>query len=333
MKEISTNTEIAKAAQQWFARLLAPDCSLAERAAFERWFSADDVHASTYQEVQDIWERSGRLRDRPAIAAALQEAGRPAPRRVRHHWRPALAAAAAVVLAVALAGALWLIRPAQAPMLRYATSVGQQRTLHLKDGSTVVLDTASTLEVRYDKGARNLTLQRGQADFSVRHDAARPFVVHAGDGSVTATGTRFQVRVDDRDTAIVTLLRGQVRVVADSQKPASAVVTLAPDQRVAIESTGALGPLQQVSESELASANGWTEGDLVVKQWPLRRVLAEMNRYSKVKLRLGDPGLGDVPVSGVFKAGDQQSFALSLEYGWPIRAERDSAGNIVLHRK
>lgn len=331
MKETPANVEIADTAQQWFARLLAPDCSLAERAAFERWLAADEVHVSAYQEVQGVWERSARLRNRPAIASALQEALRPAPRRVRHRRWPALAAAAVIVLAVAIVGALWLIRPA--PVLRYATSVGQQRTLNLEDGSTVVLDTNSELEVRYGKDARNLTLQRGRADFRVQHDTARPFIVHAGDGSVTATGTRFQVRMDDRDSAVVTLLRGQVRVAAGNQKATNSLVTLAPGQRVAIESTGGLGPLQQMSESELASANGWTEGKLVVKQWPLRRVLAEMNRYSKVKLRLGNPGLGDVLVSGVFKAGDQQSLALSLEYGWPIRAEHDSSGDIVLYRK
>jgi transmembrane sensor len=333
MTTTSTDSEIRTAAQQWFARLLAPDCNELERAAFNRWRAASPLHDAAYRQVADVWERSAGLREDPVIAAALQEAMRSVVRlgrsRRQRRW-PALAAAASVVLAVS--ALLWVFMPRDAAAIRYATVLGEQRTVALADGSMVVLDTDSELLVQIDKHARNLTLQHGRADFEVRHDTARPFVVHVGDGSVTATGTHFQVRVGESDS-LVTLLQGRVVVAANAQGSGKSA-TLQPGERIAIEPAGRLGALQTVSESELASARGWTGGNLVVKAWRLDAVVAEMNRYSGTKLRLGDPALANVPISGVFKAGDQKSFALALEYGWSIDAkQRPAAGEIVLTRK
>lgn len=328
-------SEALAEAQRWFARLLAPDCGTAERARFERWRDADPAHAAAFAQVEGVWRRSEPMRQDPAIAAALQDARRPvAGGGPRIGW-PALALAAVLLMAVGLLFRhAWL--PQEAPAVRYATQLGEQRTITLEDGSDVVLDTASELLVQYGRGERRLTLQRGRADFQVRRDVDRPFVVHAADGTVTALGTRFQVGLEG-GLGVVTLLEGQVRVAThegagQGHGIGAQRVTLAPGQRIVIR-PGGLGERQSVTGADLARARGWTQGNLVVDEWPLRAVLAEMNRYSDTQLRLADPALGEIPISGMFKAGDQQSLALSLEYGWPIRVERAAEGAIVLHRK
>lgn len=333
MTTIHANSEISATAQQWFARLLAPDCSDAERAAFERWRAADPAHAAAYRQVEDVWQRSAGLREDPAIAAALQDALRPARprRRDRAEWWPSLAAAASVAL-VAVAALLWVFWPAEVPVQRYATALGEQRTVVLEDGSQLVLDTDTEVLARFARRERSLTLQRGQADFSVQSDVQRPFVVHAVGASVTATGTRFQVRVGEGGGS-VTLLEGEVIVAARSGAQRESA-TLAPSERIEIGADGTLARKHALPEEELASIRGWTEGDLVVNAWSLDALVAEMNRYSDTKLRLGDPALGQIPISGVFKAGDQQSFTLALEYGWSIHADqRSNAGEIVLSLK
>ncbi len=55
-----------------------------------------------------------------------------------------------------------------------------------------------------------------------------------------------------------------------------------------------------------------------------------MNRYSARQVRLADPALGALTVSGVFHAGDQDALVAALERGWSLRAER-SGEEIVLH--
>lgn len=333
MTTTSANPGIDAAAQRWFARLLAPDCSDAERAAFDRWRTADPAHAAAYRQVESVWQRSAGLREDPAIAAALQDALRPAkPRnRDRAEWWPSLAAAASVAV-LATAALLWTFWPAEVPAERYATTLGEQRTVVLEDGSQLVLDTDTEVLARFARRERSLTLQRGQADFSVQPDASRPFVVEVAGASVTATGTRFQVRTGDGGST-VTLLEGQVIVAARSGAERESA-TLAPSERIEIAADGKLARQQTLPEEELAGIRGWTEGNLVVREWSLDALVAEMNRYSDTKLRLGDPALADIPISGVFKAGDQQSFALALEYGWSIHADQRSAnGEIVLSRK
>lgn len=53
------------------------------------------------------------------------------------------------------------------------------------------------MTVRYRAGQRIVALLEGEAMFEVTHDAARPFMVDAGIGTVTVTGTRFDVRRDE----------------------------------------------------------------------------------------------------------------------------------------
>src|SRR3546814_10097042 len=118
-----------------------------------------------------------------------------------------------------------LFRSSDVPAVEYATATGQQRTVVLDDGSQVVLDTNSNLQVQYGRRERRLTLLRGQVDFQVQHDTLRPFVVHTAGGTVTATGTRFQIHVAGGvDT--VTLLQGQVVVAADRKRGDAGRVTL-----------------------------------------------------------------------------------------------------------
>lgn len=326
----SASAEIRAAAQQWFARLLAPDCSESDRVAFARWRAADPAHDEAYRQVGDIWARSAKLREDPAIAMAMAEALRPA-KRPRPIWGIkwlSLAATAAVILLVATVS--WRFWARDVSVTRYATALGEQRTIVLKDGSQVVLDTNTTLIVHFGKQERGLTLEHGRADFAVRHNAKWPFVVHTAEGSVTDTGTRFQVRVED-DESKVTLLQGGVKV-ATKDGALSAVLT--PDESITVASSGRLGVPHAVSSAELSSLEGWTQGDVVVKGRPLADVLKEMNRYSSTKLRMGDPSLGNTSISGVFKAGDQKSFAMALEYEWGIHADpRPAENEIVLTRR
>src|SRR5690606_33638330 len=95
--------------------------------------------------------------------------------------------------------------------------LGERRTETLPDGTEVVLNTDSALEMRYSKGRRYIEVKQGEAQFEVAHDASRPFVVSIGEDTVTALGTRFQVR-REQGSAIVTLLEGSVEVVHSDER-------------------------------------------------------------------------------------------------------------------
>lgn len=78
------------------------------------------------------------------------------------------------------------------------------------------------------------------------------------------------------------------------------------------------------------AAAGWTEGRLVFQALPLTRVLEELNRYTTRKVRLADPSLTGIRVSGVFDAGDTDSVLAALQYAYPVAVDRQAPGEIVL---
>lgn len=313
-------------AERWFVRLREPDCTDEERAACARWRAADPTHEAAFREAQSIWQLSAELGDDPFIAAALRVAVRDkAPwwvPRWGHLWRwaiPLVGGAAALVFLT-----FRMLPGPAAPAMHYQTQVGERRRIALPDGTAIVLDTHTDLVARFTGSRRLIDLSRGRAQFQVAHDRQWPFVVRAAGGTVTATGTEFDVQVEGA-MATVTLLKGSV--VVQGATGATQPI-LSPGQRLRFDRTGREWSLSPV---DLAAASAWTQGSLQVSDWPLARLVAEMNRYSTTPVRLADPALAGIRISGTFRTGDQDGLILVLEHGWPVRATRQN-GEIVLSR-
>lgn len=310
----------AGSAEAWLARLQSPDCGADERADFEQWRTRAMEHASAYAQVERIHRRSAELGDDPLLAAASRAALRKTAWSGRRRLRRALPVAAAIAL-LAIVG-VWRLAGERVPVQRYASAVGEQRTLYLDDGTVVLLDTDSTVAVRYSDAWREVTVERGRVQFDVAHDSRRPFEVLVADGVIRDIGTRFQVS-RRAHAATVALLAGAVSVSLPANGERD---TLVPGQQVDF-AQGRLGVVQPL---DLAAARGWTQGELVFRDRGLAELVAEMNRYSDTKLRIGDDSLRTLPISGVFHVGDQASLLQALQGGWSLRVERTAPHEIVL---
>ncbi|MCD9033794.1 FecR family protein [Luteimonas sp. Y-2-2-4F] len=313
-------------AERWFARLRTSSCTAAERAAFERWLG-DAEHAAAYARTERLWEEIGRLAGDPeldALSAQALRATDPRWRRSRPGWRMPLAMAAAVAAcAVALGLALGMFDREPPPVV-YATGPGQRETVRLQDGSQLLLNIDTAVAVRMTGRGRTVTLERGEAVFGVAHDPKRPFRVQAGDGTVTALGTRFQVRRDPARVT-VTLLEGRVAL----ERPDSGERRQLVPGDQAIYADGGTPVALRMVDTEVISS--WTRGRLLFRATPLAEVVAEVNRYAGTPLRLEDPALGALPVSGTFPMGDSESVALALQALLPVRIEQGES-RIDLHR-
>lgn len=316
-------------AEYWFIRMLDESCPAAQRTAFARWCAADPAHARAYADVQRLWADTAAAASRPEFRAEANAAAAPRTSSRGRWFVPALAGSvAALVLAVGLGWGVF-VHPGPAAPVHYATATGQLRTVKLPDGSRLVLDTDSEVTVAYRARLRSVTLVRGRALFEVHHDAARPFQVHVDAGVVTDLGTVFQVS-RGAEGADVVLIRGAVsvaNVVRGAIKPQS--VALRPNEELRISRAGVIGAPRSVLP---AAVDAWTRGDVVASDWPLARLVADMNRYSTTKLVLGEPDLADVRISGVFHVGDQQSLVRMLRLGWAIEAQPAAPGQLRLTR-
>ncbi len=103
------------------------------------------------------------------------------------HPRRFLYAVAAAVPLVAAVGFWFLQRAANT----LDTVVGEQRTMTLKDGTRVELNTSTRLVVHYDDQLRKVVLQYGEAWFDVAGGAA---TVCGGRGRSGDHGARHGVR-------------------------------------------------------------------------------------------------------------------------------------------
>lgn len=331
--DITPDQRAAEAAAAWLARVDSNDCSASELEAFERWRSADPLHATAYRKAEAVWRDSGVvIRDSLALSEAARQALRQPPERAAPRLRWSLAPALAVTMAAAAVAVLlpWPSPQSTPPVgTRYATAAGEQRDVVLADGSALTLDTQTVAVERYSRGERRIDLRQGQAQFDVQGDPARPFVVHAGNGTVTAIGTRFQIRVADAG-ATVTLLEGTVHVAARTSDGGHRVDALQAGQRIRFDADGRLGDVELTDPRTVA---GWMEGKLYVDDWTLRDFAAELNRYSTLQLRIDDPALAQVRLSGVFQTRDRDNLERLLLQGWGIHARRVGQDEILLSRQ
>lgn len=131
---------------------------------------------------------------------------------------------AAALVAVLAAAALFLFRQggnrlhetaqvAEAPLV-YTTAMAEKKTVRLADSSSVILNAGSVLTV--DKGFgrhnRNVCL-KGEALFSVEHNASQPFVVKVEGYDVRVLGTVFNVKAYPGEKKSETsLISGKVEI-------------------------------------------------------------------------------------------------------------------------
>jgi transmembrane sensor len=328
MNENAPSVEAREQAEVWHARLMAPDCSKREQEAFEQW-RAQSGHAEAFAATERLLAGVDALAGSdPRMEFLMQRARRrpAASARKPRHWR-IWAAAACVALVVALGlrfGPALLNGPAP---VQYATE-GQVKTITLEDGSNIRLDVASRIAVSLGKKRRSVELLEGRAVFDVAHDAARPFVVQAGDGSITDVGTRFQVQREG-DDVVVTLAKGIVEVSRQDGQGGDQETRLRPGEQVRWSGKNAGWTLRPV---DTEAALSWTRGRLIFRGTPLANVVAEVNRYSTRKLVLADPSLADLSVHGNFLAGDAGAVVTALKAVLPVRVD-ETGREIRLYRR
>lgn len=324
--ETLPSPEVLAQAEHWFTRLHADHCTLSERQTFQHWH-AHPLHAAAYRQTEALWRDVGDLKQHASIQELSAEVlAQTAPRRRRGEMlgmRRSLAVAAGMaILAVALGLSTFLLDGGNV----YATGLGEQRTVMLEDGSRVTLNTETRLKVNFSEGRRDLVLFSGEALFDVAHDSTRPFLVTAGLGSVTALGTRFQVR-RDVGAIKVTLLEGRVRV--DSAE-AAAPVEMTPGEQLLIAKANPEITRRRVDSD---AALSWTSGRMVFRATPLSEAVAEANRYAKIKIRIADESLSRLQISGTFVTGDSELLAAALQADMPVQADFSGDREIVLRRR
>ncbi|MGB6310324.1 MAG: FecR domain-containing protein, partial [Steroidobacteraceae bacterium] len=242
---------------------------------------------------------------------------------LRSSWRGG--AAAAVLVLACIAAALFMVsRPR---VEQYATDVGEQRTVTLADNSTLSLNTATQIRVRYSRAVRSIEILSGEAMFSVTHDGTRPFEVHALRGTTTATGTQFDVQISGMTTA-VSVLEGTVTVRPTDSREGGNSTQISAGQAVDYKD----GATSALRSADAGKVRGWLAQRIVFSNLTLAEALADYNRYIKSPIVLADASLGTRRINGVFRIGDETAFLDALEQGLHMKATPTATGTLLQAR-
>ena len=312
---------VAEEAATYFARRASGSKPTAGDG-LSSWLNADSEHKSAYEDAGKLWQELGELDNdedlrRLKRSDLREQAG-------RFLWLKKMrtvAAAAAVLLATG--GAYLYLQQIKPIVGSYASEAGKRREVTLDDGTRIVLNIGSEIATSYTPGKRDVILVKGEANFDVAKNRARPFVVRAGEGSVTALGTQFQVRRDKQKVS-VTLLHGSVSV-----RTSRGSQILLPNEQAVLSGSGAI----TVASIDPATAMGWMEGRLRFRDTPLSEVVLQANRYSDQKIIIADQSISSIKMSGNFLAGDSASIASAAELILPVKVVREGKDLLLVSKR
>lgn len=303
----SIPADILRQAARWLVRL-DERASEEDRQAFAAWLAADPQHHFAVQALQSSLAPLQSLPRGPA-RAALKHA-LPAARRT------GAAKALLAILGLSLTlGLVWQQYPPSYLLADLRTAPGQWRSETLADGSQVMLDGRSAVDLHFDASTRTLRLVQGEILVSVAKDAQRPFVVETAHGRIRALGTRFVVERDSEGTRLA-MIESSTEVHSAGQS-----TVLHAGQQVRFDGHG-FSQVQPVDGRALELA--WAKHQLLIDRQPLGRVLERLDRNRSGYLIYDRDALDRLEVTAVLPADDRNSALQLLARSLPIKVEHYS---------
>lgn len=208
--------------------------------------------------------------------------------------------------------ALWREQPWAEWSADLQTATGEQRTYTLADGTRLVLNTASAVNVSFDGTQRHLHLLRGEIMVTTGDDSLRrPFRVSSADGSIRPIGTRYAVRLEHGATHVA-VFEGAVEITTRHDRS----LRLAAGEQLrfsanVLEGTHALD----------ANAGLWERGMLLAQDMRLTDWVAEIGRYRRGVLRCSER-IAELRVAGAFPLTDTEAALDMLTRTRPVRVRR-----------
>lgn len=266
------------------------------------WISESEENQRYFVETQYLWNHAG-VKNTPDVNKAfhhfrtrLQDEKPAKSRSLLINLYPILRYAAIIVVTFALGGLSYYFfnnHTNRNDNKQYSIYVpyGAKTRVELPDKSVVWLNAGSTLSYSQNFGnsTRNVYL-KGEGYFEVKHDASRPFIVHANQASIEDLGTKFDVKAYPEDEKLdVTLLKGSIQLTTIYQ-PGKALL-LKPNQRAIINKEQKDVIVKRVVAYDAAA---WTKGKIIFNNVVFGNIIRRLERDYNVKIIVKDPKLNEL---------------------------------------
>ena len=341
---IPNRRDIEDKASVWVVRHQEGDMTPARLTEFRAWMSQSAQHREVFEELAkfygglDFVEGLQDYAETDALQAPLA-----LDRRAKHFYRlrRVFVVGMAASVAAVFVGATYtqLTTPSNQFEESYATLVGEQKTVNLPDGSTIVLNTNSKMAIAFDRNERRIEMTRGEAFFEVAKDEVRPFSVETEKGVVTAVGTAFSVHLRGEKLDVV-VTEGRVALEAMSSIAPGADKNSATEFVQAREVSAGQSAVMDRGVEEIAvvqpaaleKAMDWQDGELSFEGETLETVVADISRYTDLKIEIGDQDLREQRIVAHYRVGDIERMFEALTIVADVEIKRFEGGRVVLTR-
>lgn len=292
-------------AAQWFAKLCANPDDPALQAQWQAWHGRSSEHQWAWQRLTELQAQLGSVPQHLAwqVMDKLNLQGSGLERRTLLKC---------LLLGAGVGSLGWQgYRASPVWLADLRTGTGEQRRETLADGSLLVLDTDTAVDVAFDGVTRLLILRAGEIHVTTGKDV-RPFVVRSAQGEMRALGTRFAVRQLEQQTR----LSVYQHAVAVRPERAGSEAVIDSGQSVSFDRQQLLATRALASGEE-----AWIQGRLVVDGWRLDRLIAELQRYRPGYLGCA-PEVGHLLVSGTYLLSNIEVTLNAIARALPVRIQQ-----------
>jgi len=303
------NADSAYAAASWLTLLMSDEVSDDDRLNWQQWLAQSADNARAWQHIEAVCASFKQV-DAGLARQSLSALSNPR----RRTLLKVLA-----TLCVTGASLQWDNRQMgwQALTADYHTAPGEQRHLTLSEGSELLMDTQTALNVRYSDSERQVELLNGDLLITTSQRekqaaAPRPFSVVTPEGRILALGTRFRVQLLEGKTHVA-VYQGAIRLYAHNSSITSPALHAGQGAWLSRETFGDI----HGGEKE----PGWVRGKLLADNMSLADFLRNLNRYRPGVIHF-DESIASLRLSGVFPLTDTDSIITSLPTILPIRINR-----------
>lgn len=292
-------SRIITEAADWLIRWQESPLTEQELAQFDRWHDQSQDHQKAWRMAQTL---------ALSFESVPRGLGNTVLKRSQKDRRQLIKLLSGLLVVPATGVIAFKTLPVASWTADFSTATGEQNTQMLADGSRIMMNTQTAVNILFDDHLRQIYLIEGQIQVSTAKDSlSRPFIVTTQYGQVEALGTVFQLnQLSDgievsvqQDTVEVTTLSGEKQL-------------LKAGQRVVFSQHNISYP-EQSNKADSA----WVEGQLIVDGEKLSQVIHEISRYRHGWLRCS-PDVANLKVSGVFQLHDTDKVLKNLANTLPI---------------
>ena len=195
----------------------------------------------------------------------------------------------------------------------YTIPYAEMGSVVLSDGTTVFLNSGSSLKCPVNFSSPREVYLTGEAYFEVSSDKKNPFLVHLNGINIKVTGTKFNISSYPHTNPEMTLLEGKITVLNNNN---SKILEMHPNESVIYNRESRKLYRNKVDASQKIR---WKEGKIFLRNKTLEEISMTLERWYNVEIKFDNQALKQVRITGtILKNKPIEQILKVLELSEPI---------------